>query len=185
EIISNENLDTEKIGIVTPYRNQTDALQRTFQGTSIIADTVDKFQGRAKEVIIISTVYNEISDFADNHNRLNVAVSRTQEKLILVVNGNESKKDGNIKDLIQYIEYNNFTVVQSELNSIFDLLYKGYEEEREKIIQKSGKVSDFDSENLMYGLIKRVLSDEKFGKYDVVLHVPLNNLIKDFSKLDE
>lgn len=37
----------------------------------------------------------------------------------------------------------------------------------------------------MYGLIKRVLSQEEFKKYDVVLHVPLNTLIKDFSKLDE
>src|SRR5690606_31125766 len=185
EIISNENLNINNLGIVTPYRNQTFALQKVFEATSIIADTVDKFQGREKEVIIISTVDNEISDFADNPNRLNVAVSRAQEQLILVVNGNDSEKDSNIKDLIQYIEYNNFTVVESELNSIFDLLYKGYEEEREKIIQKSGKVSDFDSENLMYGLIKRVLSDEKFGKYDVVLHVPLHNLLKDFSKLNE
>ena len=64
--------------------------------------------------------------------------------------------------MIKYIEYNNFSIVQSELNSIFDLLYKGYEEERAKIIRKSGKVSEFDSENLMFGLIKQVLADEKF-----------------------
>lgn len=185
EIIINEKLQDIDIGIVTPYRNQTFALQQAFEGTSIKSDTVDKFQGRENEVIILSTVDNDISNFTDNPNRLNVAVSRAQEQLILVVNGNESEKDSNIKDLIQYIEYNNFTVVQSELNSIFDLLYKGYEEARAKIIQKSGKVSRFDSENLMFDLIKGVLADEKFRKYDVVLHLPLNNLIKDFSKLSE
>ena len=185
EIIPIEQLEKVDLGIVTPYRNQTNALQKTFQGTSIKADTVDKFQGRENEVIILSTVDNEISDFTDNPNRLNVAVSRAVEQLILVVNGNESDNDNNISDLIKYIEYNNFSIVQSELNSIFDLLYKGYEEERAKIIKKSGKVSEFDSENLMFGLIKLVLADERFLKCDVLLHFPIRQLIKDFSKLDE
>lgn len=185
EIIPNEKLENVDLGIVTPYRNQTNALQKTFQGTSIKADTVDKFQGRENEVIILSTVDNEISDFTDNPNRLNVAVSRAVEQLILVVNGNAIENDNNISDLIKYIEYNNFSIVQSELNSIFDLLYKGYEEERAKIIRKSGKVSEFDSENLMFSLIKQVLADEKFLKYDVLLHFPIRQLIKDFSKLDE
>lgn len=185
EIIPKEKLENVDLGIVTPYRNQTNALQRTFYGTSIKADTVDKFQGRENEVIILSTVDNEISDFTDNPNRLNVAVSRAIEQLILVVNGNENQKDNNISDLIQYIEYNNFSVIQSELNSIFDLLYNGYEEERAKIIRKSGKVSEFNSENLMFGLIKEILSDEKFLKYDVLLHFPIRRLIKDFSKLDK
>lgn len=185
EIMPNEKLENVDLGIVTPYRNQTNALQTTFHGTSIKADTVDKFQGRENDVIILSTVDNEISDFTDNPNRLNVAVSRAIEQLILVVNGNESENDNNISDLIKYIEYNNFSIVQSELNSIFDLLYKGYEEERAKIIRKTGKVSEFDSENLMFGLIKEVLADEKFLKYDVIPHFPINQLIKDFSKLDE
>lgn len=52
-------------------------------------------------------------------------------------------------------------------------------------MRKSGKVSAFDSENLMFGLIKQVLADEKFLKYDVLLHFPIRQLIKDFSKLDE
>ncbi|WP_304067855.1 AAA domain-containing protein [Pedobacter glucosidilyticus] len=185
EIIPNEQLEDIDLGIVTPYRNQTNALQKTFKGTSIKADTVDKFQGRENDVIILSTVDNEISDFTDHPNRLNVAVSRAVEQLILVVNGNENQKDSNIADLIQYIEYNNFSVIQSELNSIFDLLYKGYEQEKEKILSKSNKVSSFDSENLMFGLIKQVLSDEKFSKYDVILHFPMRLLIRNLSRLDE
>ena len=185
EIIPKEKLENVDLGIVTPYRNQTNALQSTFRGTSIKADTVDKFQGRENNVIILSTVDNEISDFTDNPNRLNVAVSRAVEQLILVVNGNGNEKDNNISDLIKYIEYNNFSVVQSELHSIFDLLYKGYEEQRAKIISKSSKVSAFDSENLMFGLIKQVLADERFLKYDVLMHFPIRQLIKDFSRLDE
>ena len=185
EIIPNEKLENVDLGIVTPYRNQTDALQNAFSGTIIKADTVDKFQGRENNVIILSTVDNEISDFADNPNRLNVAVSRAIEQLILVVNGNDSEKDSNVADLIRYIEYNNFSVVQSELNSIFDCLYKGYEEKRKQIISKTRRVSDFDSENLMYALIHDVLSQENFSKYDVLLHFSLRNLIRDYSRLEE
>ncbi len=185
EIIPKEKLENVDLGIVTPYRNQTSALQRTFQGTFIKADTVDKFQGRENDVIILSTVDNEISEFTDNPNRLNVAVSRAVEQLILVVNGNENQKDNNISDLIQYIDYNNFSVIQSKLNSVFDLLYKGYEDKRAKIISKSGKISEFDSENLMFGLIKEVLAKDKFLKYDVITHFPIKQLIKDFSKLNE
>lgn len=185
EIIVKEQLTDSDLGIVTPYRNQTNALQHAFRSSSIKADTVDKFQGRENKIIILSTVDNEISEFTDNPNRLNVAVSRAQEQLILVVNGNESGNDGNIADLIQYIEYNNFSVIESEINSIFDLLYKGYENQRAKSIQKSGKVSEYDSENLMYGLIKEVLSEEPFLKYGVLMHFPIRNLIRDFSKLTE
>ncbi|MBK6827478.1 MAG: DUF2726 domain-containing protein [Chitinophagaceae bacterium] len=185
EIIPNEKLENVDLGIVTPYRNQTNALQKTFQGTSIKADTVDKFQGRENEVIILSTVDNDITDFTDNPNRLNVAVSRAVEQLILVVNGNDNENENNISDLIKYIEYNNFSIVQSGLNSIFDLLYKGYEEELAKVVRKSGKVSAFDSENLMFSLIKHVLEEEKYLKYDFLLHFPVRRLINDFSKLAE
>src|SRR5690606_7298694 len=115
----------------------------------------------------------------------NVAVSRAIEQLILVVNGNGSEKDSNIADLIRYIEYNNFSVIQSELNSIFDFLYKGYEEKRAEVISRRGRVSRFDSENLMYALIKEVLASPTFSKYDVLSHFPMRNLIRDFSRLNK
>jgi superfamily I DNA and/or RNA helicase len=111
EIIPKEELENADLGIVTPYRNQTNALQQAFSGTQIKADTVDKFQGRENDVIILSTVDNEISEFTDNPNRLNVAISRAIKQLILVVNGNDSDKDSHIADLIRYINYNNFSAL--------------------------------------------------------------------------
>lgn len=185
EIIPQQSLEKADVGIVTPYRNQTSALQATFQETKIKADTVDKFQGRENDIIILSTVDNEISDFTDNPNRLNVAVSRAKDQLILVVNGNEIEKDSNISDLIRYIDYHNFTIVQSELCSVFDYLYKGYEEKRRTLLSKQKKKSVFDSENLMYVLIRDVLSQDEFSRYGVVLHFPLRNLLLDLEKLSE
>ena len=183
EIIPQQSLEKVDLGIVTPYRNQTSALLNTFQGTKIKADTVDKFQGRENDVIILSTVDNEISDFTDNPNRLNVAISRAKHQLILVVNGNESEKDNNISDLIRYIDYHNFTIIKSELHSIFDYLYKAYEEKRRALLSTQKNKSVFDSENLMYLLIKEILSQDEFSKYDVVLHFPLRNLLLDCTRL--
>jgi superfamily I DNA and/or RNA helicase/very-short-patch-repair endonuclease len=183
EIIPNETLEGMDLGIVTPYRNQTNALQQAFKGTHIKADTVDKFQGRENDVIILSTVDNEITEFTDNPNRLNVAISRAIKQLILVVNGNDSDKDSNIADLIRYIDYHNYSVKESKLRSVFDYLYKGYEQKRAEILSKTGRKSDFNSENLMYVLIANTLKQERFSKYDVALHVPLRNVIRDYSLL--
>jgi superfamily I DNA and/or RNA helicase len=183
EIIPQQKLECVNLGIVTPYRNQTLALQRAFHGTDIKADTVDKFQGRENDVIILSTVDNEISEFTDNPNRLNVAISRAKDQLILLVNGNESDNDTNISDLIRYIDYNNFSTIKSEVHSIFDYLYKGYEEKRRALLSDQKNKSVFDSENLMYALIREVLSDDQFSKYGVILHHPLRNLLLNFSRL--
>lgn len=72
-----------------------------------------KFQGKEKENIIISTVDDEISDFADDPYLINVAVSRAKKKLMLVVTGNEQSKERNITDLIDYIQYNNLRLLKA------------------------------------------------------------------------
>lgn len=60
--------------------------------SEIEADTVHKYQGREKDIIILTTVSNQVNDFIDNTNLINVAVSRAVDKLILVVSGNEQKQ---------------------------------------------------------------------------------------------
>lgn len=186
EIIPQQKLQNADLGIVTPYRNQSLELQKIFLSQGFVADTVDKFQGRENDVIILSTVDNEISEFTDNANRLNVAISRAKDQLILLINGNDSESDSNIADLVRYIEYNYpHNTIKSEIHSVFDYLYKAYEEKRRKMISNESKKSVYDSENLMYLLIREVLSINQFSKYDVVLHFPLRNLLSTFSKLSE
>ncbi len=75
EIIPQQQLENEDLGIVSPYRDHANALEETFDKTQIKIDTVDKFQGRENNIIILSTVDNQISEFTDNPNRLNVAIS--------------------------------------------------------------------------------------------------------------
>ena len=186
EIFPQQNLSdgTTSIGIVTPYRNQTNALQNAFAGTGILADTVDKFQGRENDVIILSTVDNEISDFTDNANRLNVAVSRAIEQLIVIVNGGDNMQDKNIGDLVRYVDYNRLEIKQSEIYSVFDYLYKNYRKKRNELLQKQRRISEYDSENLMYGVIQKILIEEQFLKFDVAVHVPLKWIIRDMKNLN-
>ena len=183
EIIPKYVSNPEGTGIIAPYKNQVEALSREI--TDIDAATVHKFQGREKENIIISTVDDEISDFADDPYLINVAVSRAKKKLMLVVTGNKQEKERNITDLIDYIQYNNFEVVDSKIYSIFDYLYKQYTEERKTYLQKHKKVSEYDSENLMYSLIDEIIADNKFSSLDVVCHFPLNMLIRNLELLNE
>jgi len=183
EIIPKYVLNPEETGIIAPYKNQVEALSKEIKDIDVA--TVHKFQGKEKENIIISTVDDEISDFADDPYLINVAVSRAKRKLMLVVTGNEQAKERNITDLIDYIQYNNFDVVESKIYSIFDYLYKQYTEERMAYLQKHKKVSEYDSENLMYSLVEEIIADNKYSSLDVVCHFPLNMLIKNTELLNE
>ena len=187
EIIPQQNLNTSdgSIGIITPYRNQTNALQKAFEGQMVKADTVDKFQGQENSVVILSTVDNEVTEFSDNSNRLNVAVSRAIDQLIVVASDEDVKSDTNIGDLIRYIQYNNFSLIDSKIHSVFDYLYSSYSERRRQLLSKNKKVSQFDSENLMFTLIDTVLRENNLNNLKVALHVPLRMIIKDFSLLSE
>ena len=88
EVVKEEKLklDDGSVGIATPYRNQAHELQKRLGGSAsaTLVSTIDKFQGRERDVIVISSVDNEINDFTANPNRLNVAVSRAKKKLILI-----------------------------------------------------------------------------------------------------
>ncbi len=178
------NPQIDSIGIVTPYRRQTEELQKEFKGTLIEADTVDRFQGREKDTIIISTVDNEISEFASDDNRLNVAVSRAVKNLVLLVNKDIPNKKSGIHDLMNYIRYNNGEVFESKLRSIFDILYKSCREEKLKARKRFKRISEFDSENIFFDLISSILLDDEFKGYVVNHHVSLKSLIKDYSILD-
>lgn len=183
EIIPRYVLDPQETGIIAPYKNQVNALEREID--DIDDATVHKFQGREKDCIILSTVDDQISDFVDDPYLLNVAVSRAKKKLLLVVTGNKQAKERNITDLIEYIQYNNFEVVNSRIYSVFDYLYKQYTEARKTYLQKRKRISAYDSENLMYALLEDVLRDNKYSSLDVLIHFPLNMLIKNPELLNE
>ena len=177
-------IEEKDIGIISPYRDQADAAAMEVSD-QLAVDTVHKFQGREKEAIIITTVDNEITEFADNPNLLNVAVSRAVSKLRLVISGNEQNENTNIGALVNYIAYEKGEVIQGAVFSVFDLLYSQYREVREVYLKNKRRVSQVESENLFYYFLQELFLRENLQDFAAAVHVPLREIIKDKTNLDE
>ncbi|MCE9272914.1 AAA family ATPase [Bacteroides fragilis] len=175
--------DMDSVGIITPYRNQAEEVNKVLGQD--IASTVHKYQGRECDTIIISTVDNEPTEFSDDANLLNVAISRAKTRLRIVTNGNEMPKESNLAQLIAYVQYNNFEVKESKLHSVFDLLYKQYTAERLAHEATHSSVSNHLSENLVYEVLVKAIADLNLINAEVLCHYPLSRLIGDWSLLSE
>lgn len=185
EILPKSPFAVNEIGIIAPYNRQVTALKAAINNSHLDIATVHKFQGREKDEIILSTVDNEITDFSDDPYLLNVAVSRAKKKLCLVVSGNDQPSDSNIADLISYIEYNNFSISDSKLYSVFDYLYSQYTESRLAYLKKHRHISEYDSENLMYALLCETICKNGFSELGIICHQPLNMLIRNPKLLND
>ena len=174
----------EDIGIIAPYNEQVNAI-RSRIGAEIDVATVHKFQGREKDTIVLTPVDDVVTDFSDDPYLLNVAVSRAKKRLCLVTSGNEQPADSNIGDLISYIEYHNFEVVQSRIYSVFDYLYRQYTVERMEYLKKHRRISAYDSENLMYAAICELLESHPELPLNLICHQQLNMLIRDTQCLND
>lgn len=175
--------DMGSVGIITPYRAQAEEINKILGQD--IASTVHKYQGRECDTIIMSTVDNMPTDFSDDANLLNVAISRAKTHLYIVTNGNEIPQDTNLAQLIAYIKYNNFDVSESKLHSVFDLLYKQYTKERLAYKSTHPDVSEYMSENLVYDVLVKAIEKAELANMEVLCHYPLARLINDWSLLDE
>lgn len=175
--------DSDSVGIITPYRNQAYEINQAL-GMDM-ASTVHKYQGRECDTIIMSTVDNEPTEFSDDANLLNVAISRAKTHFCIVTNGNEMPKDSNIAQLIAYMRYNNFDVKESKLRSVFDLLYKQYTAERLAYGSAHHAVSEHLSENLVYELLVNAIAELGMTNTEVLCHYPLSRLINDKCLLND
>ncbi len=101
-----EGYKPKDIGIITLYRAQIAAIQSEINSTlkdceDISVDTVERYQGSAKNVIIISFCCNSSLQFEQMQSlddegvdrKLNVAITRAREHLILI--GDENILSGN------------------------------------------------------------------------------------------
>ena len=116
---------------------------------------------------------------------LNVAVSRAVRSLSVVISNAKENENTNYGDLARYIEYNNYQIIDSKVFSVFDLLYKEYYAQRTQYLRKHKRVSEYDSENLVYTVIEKILQMPEFTKIDCVMHSSLCTLVKDYSLLTE
>ncbi|MGQ3328148.1 AAA domain-containing protein [Halorubrum sp. FL23] len=76
-------VDPDDIGVIAPFRAQVAEIGRR---TAVTVDTVDRFQGSSKEVIVVSLVATGGLDgpIFEDHRRMNVALTRAKKQLTLV-----------------------------------------------------------------------------------------------------
>ena len=107
----NAGIDEDSIGIISPYSDQVKIIQ---DRTPVEVKTVDGFQGREKEIIIISTVrsnYDGNIGFLSDLRRLNVAITRAKRKLIIIGNKETLKSNPTYERLINFVESENLLVI--------------------------------------------------------------------------
>lgn len=81
-------LKPNQIGIITPYKEQQRLLVRALANAESVG-TVDSFQGQERDLIILDLVRanpDRQVGFTLQPNRLNVALSRAKQKLIIITN---------------------------------------------------------------------------------------------------
>ena len=100
----NAGAGEDDIGIISPYADQVKLIQ---EKTPVEVKTVDGFQGREKEIIIISTVRSNPHGnigFLKDLRRLNVAITRAKRKLIIIGNANTLITNPTYARLIEFVE---------------------------------------------------------------------------------
>ncbi|MFT8313994.1 MAG: AAA domain-containing protein [Clostridium sp.] len=117
--LDNKLTSRKNVGIISPYRVHTSNLRdqlvnHDFLNMDIEINTIDAFQGREKQIIIMNCVRNNLAGnfgHTSGSARMNVAISRAQELLFII--GNEDFIESNkgransLYDLLEYLKKSN------------------------------------------------------------------------------
>jgi DNA replication ATP-dependent helicase Dna2 len=100
-LLENRDWEEETLGIITPFKAQIATIKHYLKQYDLLdlpitVDTVERYQGGARDIIILSTVVQspfqlsniQSIDSEGTDRKLNVAITRAREQFILV--GNES-----------------------------------------------------------------------------------------------
>lgn len=113
EIISSEQIEIHDIGVITPFRAQVALLRNLLPGMDI--DTIDRFQGSERKIILFSTVTMRDIPILTDPRRLNVALTRAKMKLIILLSN--PKTEGNALLLHSILDNAKSRDVVSGINS--------------------------------------------------------------------
>ena len=138
-----QGIDHEMIGVITPYNSQINMIKNhciAEKLPKVEVCSVDGFQGREKDIIIISMVRSNESrsiGFLSERRRLNVALTRAKRHVALICDSNTLSSDMFIQKVISYFRARGFfrhvnhfldqpanlTRQETHMNEIFDELF--------------------------------------------------------------
>ena len=102
-------LQPTDIGVITPYRSQLALIRQSLRHRSgVEMHTADKFQGRDKEVVILSMVHSNesrvVGELLKDWRRINVALTRARTKLLILGSKSTLMGNGLLKSLVMLME---------------------------------------------------------------------------------
>ncbi|CAL8243483.1 unnamed protein product [Lota lota] len=112
-----------EVGVIAPYRQQlksVSALLRATEFSGVEVNTVDKYQGRDKSVIVLSFVRStqeegNLGELLKDWRRLNVAVTRAKHKLLMVGSAATLRRYAPLEKLLNHLQQENMISFYEEL----------------------------------------------------------------------
>ncbi|XP_065191168.1 DNA-binding protein SMUBP-2-like [Sycon ciliatum] len=104
-------LKAESIAVISPYNLQVDMTSKRLQsrGHQVEVRSVDGFQGREKEAVVLSLVRSNSEGnvgFLSEDRRLNVAITRARRHVCVVCDSETVRHNAAINSLLDYMEEN-------------------------------------------------------------------------------
>ncbi|ACV10642.1 DNA replication factor Dna2 [Halorhabdus utahensis DSM 12940] len=96
-------VDPGDVGVIAPYRAQVAEIgQRVPDGVTV--DTVDRFQGSSKEVVLVSFVATGSLDgpIFEDYRRINVALTRAKRALVLIGDADALSTDERYRRMVEW-----------------------------------------------------------------------------------
>ncbi|XP_076582041.1 DNA replication ATP-dependent helicase/nuclease DNA2 [Chaetodon auriga] len=106
------------IGVIAPYRQQlksVSALLRSPVFTGVEVNTVDRYQGRDKSLIVLSFVRSTaeegtLGELLKDWRRLNVAITRAKHKLLMVGSATTLRRYAPVEKLLNHLQQENMII---------------------------------------------------------------------------
>ncbi len=105
DYLQKEKIEPSSIGIISPYKAQTKEIKKKIKDIEV--HTVDGFQGREKDLIIISLVRsnkNKNIGFLSEEKRLNVSLTRAKKHLVIIGDRKTFNENKIFNELWEFIE---------------------------------------------------------------------------------
>lgn len=121
-------LENRDIGIITPFRAMNTAIIKSLPAhrQDISIDTVERYQGSERKIMIICLPLRSDNDLrmiqslsADERidRKLNVALSRAQDRIIIMGNSNICSSSVHYRNLIDKIRHKGILITKKEINN--------------------------------------------------------------------
>ncbi|XP_040025069.2 DNA replication ATP-dependent helicase/nuclease DNA2 isoform X1 [Gasterosteus aculeatus] len=106
------------VGVIAPYRQQLKSISTLLQSsafTGVEVNTVDRYQGRDKSVIIFSFVRStseegNLGELLKDWRRLNVAITRAKHKLLMVGSATTLRRYAPVEKLLNHLQQENMII---------------------------------------------------------------------------